>query len=144
MHKTFAIFAIILDTQGCIYTIIKIYCVFMCLLVSFSAIYITCIIVIEIWNYESVSRDTLCLVNTERRRVVFSSAFCYCTAELLSPRGRPLSVVRPSVRKHRFHGNHQMDWHQILLTGTYPPYLQTIFFFSKFLIFYIFFSFSLT
>ncbi len=28
----------------------------------------------------------------------FSSALCYCTAELLSSRGRPSSVVRPSVR----------------------------------------------
>ena len=28
----------------------------------------------------------------------FSSALCYCTAELLSSRGHPSSVVRPSVK----------------------------------------------
>ncbi len=63
---------------------------------------------------------------------IFSSALCYCTAELLSSRGRP-SVVRPSVRRHRFLGNRQVDLHKILLTGTYPPYLQTIFLFFKIL-----------
>ncbi len=39
---------------------------------------------------------------------------------------RPSSVVRPSVHpsvgRHRFLGNCQVDWHQILLTGTYSPY----------------------
>ncbi len=48
---------------------------------------------------------------------------------------RPSSVVvRPSsvVRRHRFLGYHWMNECQILGTSTYPPYLQTIFFFSKF------------
>ena len=55
------------------------------------------------------------------------------------------SVVRPSVRRHRFLGNRQVDWHQILLTGTYPPHLQTIFFLLfkilKFWFFHEFFRF---
>ncbi len=38
---------------------------------------------------------------------------------------RHTGVRRPAVRRHRFLGNRQVDWHQILLTGTYPPYLQT-------------------
>ncbi len=49
-------------------------------------------------------------------RHFFSSALCYCTAELLSSRGRPSSVVRrrpsvrrPSVRRHRFLGYHWMN-----------------------------------
>ncbi len=32
------------------------------------------------------------------RMLIFSSALCYCTAELLSSRGRPSSAVRPSVK----------------------------------------------
>ncbi len=51
-----------------------------------------------------------------------------------------VGVCRPSVRRHPFLGNRQVDWHQILLTGTYPPYLQTIFLFlfSKILNFWVF------
>ncbi len=47
---------------------------------------------------------------------------------------------RPSVvRRHYFFlGNRQVDWHQILLTDTYPPYLQTTFFVCWFFIFFFF------
>ncbi len=34
--------------------------------------------------------------NASTYALVFSSVLCYCTAELLSSRGRPSSVVRPS------------------------------------------------
>ncbi len=64
----------------------------------------------------------------------FSSA-CVYTAELLSWRRRPSSVVRPSVvRKLKFLGNRCMDPGQILWVAPCPPYLQTIYFspFSKF------------
>ncbi len=50
------------------------------------------------------------------------------------------SVSLPSVRKLRFRGNCRMDPYQILWEDTYPPYLQTIFFFfQNFQIFTIFF-----
>ncbi len=42
-------------------------------------------------------------------------------AELLTWRGRP------SNRRHRFLGNRQVVWQQILMTCAYPPYLQTSF-----------------
>ncbi len=51
------------------------------------------------------------------------------------------------VRKLRFLGNCRMDSDQILWEATYPPYLQTFFFFFqnfKFSNFHDFFSFSLT
>ncbi len=58
-----------------------------------------------------VDADGKCMVQ------VVNSALCYCTAELLSSRRRPSSVVRrrqsahrPSVRIHRFLGNRQVDW----------------------------------
>ncbi len=39
------------------------------------------------------------------------------------------SVVPPSVvRRHRFLWNRLVDWHRILVTGTDPPYVQSIFF----------------
>ena len=72
---------------------------------------------------------------------IFSSALCYCTAELLSWCGCPSSVCG-----HRFIRNRQVDWHQFLVTGTYPPYLQTffIFVFQNFIFFFFtFFRFGL-
>ncbi len=79
----------------------------------------------------------------------FNSALCYCTAELLSSSEHPPSIVCPSVIcTHHFLGNHQVDWHQILVTGIYPSYISRPFFFCfsnlKFLIYWDFFSFSLT
>ncbi len=47
--------------------------------------------------------------------------------------------VLPSVRRHRFVRNCPLAWHQILVTGTYPPYLQIIFFFKILNKIYIFF-----
>ena len=70
------------------------------------------------------------------------------SAELLSWRRRPSSVIRPSVRlsvrKLKFLGNRCMDPGQILWEATYPPYLQTIFLFFQnfqFSNFYDFFRF---
>ncbi len=40
---------------------------------------------------------------------IFSSALCYCTVELLSSRGRLSSIVCPSVHRHHFLGNRQVD-----------------------------------
>ncbi len=37
-----------------------------------------------------------------------------------------------SIHRHRFLRHHQVDWHQTLVTCTYPPYLQTISCFAKF------------
>ena len=39
-----------------------------------------------------------------------------------------MGVRCPSVRRYRFLGNRQVDWQQILVTGTYPLDLQTFFF----------------
>ncbi len=44
----------------------------------------------------------------EKCFLFFSSALCYCTAELLSSRGRPSSSV-VIVRRHRFLGYHWMN-----------------------------------
>ncbi len=74
---------------------------------------------------------------------IISSALCYSAAELQSSHRRPSSVViHPSiVHRHHCLANRQMDWHQILVTATYPPYLQIIFFLNfNFWFFYDFFS----
>ncbi len=72
---------------------------------------------------------------------LFSSALCYCTAELLSSRGRPSSV------KAVF--SEPVKQCQIWWKGTFSPYLQTTFLFFTilhfwFLRYFFFFSFSLT
>ncbi len=77
----------------------------------------------------------------------FSSALCYCTAELLSSCVRP-SDRRPSVRKTRFLRNHETNSCQILGQTTCPPYLKTLFLGGGFKIlnfqFVTIFCFSLT
>ncbi len=52
-----------------------------------------------------------------------------------------MGVRRPSVHRHPLLGNRQVVGHQILLTGTYPPYLQTIFFVFQNFNFFIFYDF---
>ncbi len=66
---------------------------------------------------EYVGRSFAAVVMTRQKQMIFSSALCYCTAELLSSRGRPSSVrpsvrpsvVRRSVRKTRFLRTHHAD-----------------------------------
>ncbi len=64
-----------------------------------------------------------------------SSALCYCTAELLSSGGRPLSVspfvVRLSFVKPFSEPVKHINAKFVGMIGTFSPYLQTIFF-SKF------------
>ncbi len=49
-------------------------------------------------------------------------------------------VIRPSVRRHRFLGHRQVDWHQILLTRAYPPYIVSPDQFCFIFIFFIFYN----
>ena len=72
----------------------------------------------------------------------FSSAF-FATAQ--QSYCRDVGIWRPSfhlsVRRHGFLGNQQVDWHQILVTATYPSYLQILFFFQKILFIFLRFLF---
>ncbi len=77
---------------------------------------------------------------------LFSSALCYCTAELLSSRGRP-SSVRPSPVDIFFSDTTESInakfWGQVPIHHISRRFF--LFFKNfKFLIFYNFFSFSLT
>ncbi len=68
---------------------------------------------------------------------IFSFALCYCTAELIT-----VMTWVSSVCRHHFLGNSQVDWHQILMTGTYPLYLDPDHFSLVFRTFFYFFTIS--
>ncbi len=99
-------------------------------------------------NYLIHHRVLLYFTFFKSSQPVFSSALCYCTAELMSWHGCPSSVHLSSIRRlsvcwHCLLRNCQVAWHQILVT-----YLHFFFFFFfnfKFLIVLLFFfSFSST